>query len=155
MLIPLQDENGYYQIKGKKYYIIYQLCDKSTYTSSSSVTLKSLMPVAVKRNSISTENFTKSSTTKTDIKGTEFLLPVYNVFVFKKEIPIILFFAANGIDFALSFLGVDNIMRFIDKVEEPDDDKCLYFQISSKLFIEVNKEMFLRYPYVQGIVGQF
>ena len=155
MLIPLQDEDGYYQIKGKKYYIIYQLCDKSTYTSSSSVTLKSLMPVAVKRNSISTENFTKSSTTKTDIKGTEFLLPVYNVFVFKKEIPIILFFAANGIDFALSFLGVDNIMRFIDKVEEPDDDKYLYFQISSKLFIEVNKEMFLRYPYVQGIVGQF
>ena len=100
MLIPLQDEDGYYQIKGKKYYIIYQLCDKSTYTSSSSVTLKSLMPVAVKRNSISTENFTKSSTTKTDVKGTEFLLPVYNVFVFKKEIPIILFFAANGIDFA-------------------------------------------------------
>ena len=42
MLIPLKDENGYYFIKGKKYYIIYQLVDKSTYTSSSSVTLKSL-----------------------------------------------------------------------------------------------------------------
>lgn len=30
MLIPLQDEEGYYYIKGKKYYVIYQLVDKST-----------------------------------------------------------------------------------------------------------------------------
>ena len=30
MLIPLQDEEGYYFIKGKKYYVIYQLVDKST-----------------------------------------------------------------------------------------------------------------------------
>jgi hypothetical protein len=42
MLIPIQDEDGYYFIKGKRYYIIYQLVDKSTYTSSSTVTLKSL-----------------------------------------------------------------------------------------------------------------
>ena len=42
MLIPLQDEEGYFYIKGKKYYLIYQLVEKSTYTSNSSVTLKSL-----------------------------------------------------------------------------------------------------------------
>ena len=42
MLIPLQDEDGYFTIKGKKYYLIYQMLEKSTYTSSSSVTLKSL-----------------------------------------------------------------------------------------------------------------
>lgn len=157
MLIPLQDEEGYYYIKGKRYYIIYQLVDKSTYTSSSSVTLKSLMPIAVKRNSLRTENFVKSSTPKADIHGTEFLLPVYNVFVFKKEIPIILFFAANGIDWALSFLGVDNVMRFVDDVpaDTEDDPRFIYFQISSKLFIEVRKELFLKYPYIQGIVGMF
>ena len=42
MLIPLQDDEGYYYIHGKKYYLIYQLVEKSTYTSSNSVTLKSL-----------------------------------------------------------------------------------------------------------------
>lgn len=43
MLVPLQDEDtGKFFIKGKSYIVIYQLTDKSTYTSSSSVTLKSL-----------------------------------------------------------------------------------------------------------------
>ena len=56
MLIPLQDENGYYTIKGKKYYMLYQMLEKSTYTSNNSVTLKSLMPIAVKRNTIDVED---------------------------------------------------------------------------------------------------
>ena len=30
MLIPLQDEDGYFYIKGKKYYLIYQMVEKST-----------------------------------------------------------------------------------------------------------------------------
>lgn len=42
MLVPIQDEEGYYYIHGKKYYLIYQLVEKSTYTSRSSITLKSL-----------------------------------------------------------------------------------------------------------------
>lgn len=42
MLIPLVDEDGYFFIKGKKYYMIYQMVEKSTYTSRQSVTLKSL-----------------------------------------------------------------------------------------------------------------
>jgi hypothetical protein len=155
MLIPLQDEDGYYYIKGKRYYIIYQLVDKSTYTSASSVTLKSLMPIAVKRGSIRTEDLVKSELSKKDVCGTEFLLPIYNVFVFKKEIPIILFFAANGLDYALSFLGVDNILKFIENIDNMDNDNYLYFQISSKLFIEVNKQIFLKYPYIQGMVGMF
>ena len=151
MLIPLQDDDGYYFIKGKKYYLIYQLVDKSTYTSSSSVTLKSLMPIAVKRNSIKTEDFVKTSTSKTDMAGTEYLLPVYNVFVFKKEIPIILFYAANGMTWALSYLGVDNIMEFTEEYKQ--DDEYIYFQISSKCYLKINKELFLKYPYIQSVVG--
>ena len=153
MLIPLQDDEGYYFIKGKKYYIIYQLVDKSTYTSSSSVTLKSLMPIAVKRNAIHTENVLKSATSKTDVNGQEFVLPVYNVFVFKKEIPIILFYAANGMDWALNYLCVNNIIEFVEDIVDPDHSKFLYFQISSKCYIKVYKELFLKYPYVQSIVG--
>ena len=153
MLIPLQDDEGYYYIKGKKYYIIYQLCDKSTYTSSSSVTLKSLMPIAVKRTSISTENFVKSTSSVEDVRGMKYLLPIYNVFVFKKEIPIILFYAANGMQWGLSYLGVDEVIRFVPDLENADYKKNLYFQISSKCYIEVNMELFVKYPYVQSIVG--
>ena len=83
---------------------MYQLVDKSTYTSSSSVTLKSLMPIAVKRNSLKTDAFTQNTTEVKDTNGTEFLLPVYNVFVFKKEIPIMLFYLANGYDWGMYIL---------------------------------------------------
>ena len=153
MLIPLQDDDGYYMIRGKRYYIIYQLVEKSTYTSSSAVTLKSLMPVAVKRNSLRAENFVKNNTAKKDIHGTEYLLPVYNVFVFKKEVPIILFYAANGMDWGLSYLGVDNIIKFVDNPDLFDTDKNIYFAISTKCYIEVNKRIFMNQPYVQSIVG--
>lgn len=155
MLIPLQDEDGYYFVRGKKYYVIYQLVDKSTYTSSSSVTLKSLMPVAVKRTTINGEDLSLGTVEAEDSEGGIFKLPVYNVFVFKKEIPIILFFAANGLDYALSFLGVMNIMKFVESMDNADKEKNMYFQISSKLFIEVNRELFLKYPYVQSIIGGF
>lgn len=164
MLIPLQDEDGYYFIKGKKYYIIYQLVDKSTYTSKSAVTLKSLMPIGVKRTSLRNENIVKSSSPKNlvkneiaakDINGTEFLLPVYSVYVFKKEIPIILFYGANGLDWALSYLGVDNVLRFKENLNDVNNDRYLYFQISSKCFIEVEKSLFIKYPYIQGMVGMF
>ena len=47
MLIPLQDANGYITIHGKKYYLIYQIAEKSTYTSNSSVTLKSLSGIGL------------------------------------------------------------------------------------------------------------
>ena len=42
MLVPIQDEDGYFYIHGKKYYMIYQLVEKSSYTSRSAITLKSL-----------------------------------------------------------------------------------------------------------------
>lgn len=165
MLIPLQDEDGYYFIKGKKYYAIYQLVDKSTYTSKSAVTLKSLMPIGVKRTSLTdttvippdianNQDFRKGSVDVKDINGAEFLLPVYSVYVFKKEIPIILFYGANGLDWALSYLGVDKIISFKENLNNTDK-KNLYFQISSKCYIEVNRMLFLKYPYIQSIVGMF
>jgi len=163
MLLPLQDEDGYYFIKGKRYRLIYQLVEKSTYTSSSSVTLKSLMPVAVKRNSsfVKTveaslkENVTSSTTQKHCTTGMELKLPVYNVFVFRKEQPVILFYLANGLDWALGYLGVDEVIKFVPNMNNVDNDRNLYFQISNKCYIEVNKEMFLKYPYIQSIVGGF
>ena len=113
------------------------------------------MPVCVKRNSIKSENLTDGRVISADMGGTEYNLPVYNVFVFRKEIPIILFFLANGFEYTMTFLGVDNVITFLSNVDEMDNERYIYFQISSKLFIRVEKEIFLKYPYVQNIVGSF
>lgn len=166
MLIPFQDEDGYYHIKGKRYYIIYQLTDKSTYTSSSAVTLKSLMPICVSRHGEKEYNvipeiadkFDQTELEARDIHGAEFLLPVYNVYVFKKEVPLILFYLANGLDWTLSYLGLDNIISFhenLDNVKISELEENLFFQISSKCFLKINKKLFLKYPYLQGVVGMF
>lgn len=165
MLIPLQDEEGYFYIKGKKYYLIYQLVEKSTYTSNSSVTLKSLMPIAIKRNvidateiaqnNITDEKLQQQGITTHDSEGREYRLPVYYVFVFKKEIPTILFYLSKGLDCALEFLSVTNIITFIEKLPDIKEHDYLYFKLSSKCYIQVNRELFNKYPYIQSVVGGF
>lgn len=150
MLIPLQDDNGYYQIKGKKYYMIYQMLEKSTYTSAQSVTLKSLMPIAVKRNVIDME----------DINGRKYVLPCYYVFVFRREIPIILFYLSKGLNVAMEYLNMNNVINFVEKlpvdIDQIDNNyENIYFQLSNKCYLEVNRELFNKYPYVQSIVGSF
>ena len=142
MLIPVQDEDGYFHIKGKKYHVIYQIAEKSIYTVSNSVTLKSLMPISVKRSSI----------TKTDINEIEYTLPVYNITVFKKDMPVLLFYASRGLESALSYLGVDRAIQFKEEIDESDDSN-IYFRLSKSMFLEVNKELFDKYIYIQGVTG--
>lgn len=145
MLIPLQDDNGYYYLRGKKYYLIYQMLEKSTYTSSQSVTLKSLMPIAVKRNTIDVE----------DVDGNKYTLPCYYVFVFRKEIAIILIFLSKGLNFALNYLHVNNVISFLPKLPKERNEDKLYFGLSTKCYLVVDKELFNKYPYIQSIVGGF
>lgn len=155
ILIPLKDEDGYFYIKGKKVYMLYQLVDKSTYTTASSVVLKSLMPISIKRNSIRVESIADRTSSYTDVNGNEFLLPTYYIFVFRKEVPLILFFCANGMEFTLSFLGIDEVFKFITNLDNADYSTNTYFKISKNLYIEVNTEVFLKYIYIQSIVGMF
>ena len=145
MLIPLQDEKGYYYIKGHRYYLLYQLLEKSTYTSSQCVTLKSLMPVSVKRNIINME----------DTEGNFYTLPTYSVFVFRKEIPVILFYLAHGIEFTLSYLNLIDVVDFVPDLNGADYTNYVYFMISSKCFIKVDRVYFEDNQYIRSIVGGF
>ena len=133
-------------------------------TSSQSVTLKSLMPIACKRNIEEAKAMIeeagighgKNNIEVQDLYGNTYNLPSYYVFVFRKEIPIILFYLSKGIDYTLHYLNVDNVVRFIDKLpQEVDYVNRLYFQLSSKCILEVDKELFEKYPYIQSIVGAF
>jgi hypothetical protein len=140
ILIPVPDDNGYYTIKGKKYFLLYQLVDASTYTTRQNLTLKSLMPVSIKRN---VKEF-KDST------GELHSAPAYMIMIFKKPVDILLFyFAKTGVQKTLEYFSVDKIMRFVS--EEHDRDNNIYFPISSKILLEVNKYFFNKYPYVQSI----
>lgn len=166
MLVPIQDENGYYYIHGKKYYLIYQMVEKSTYTSNASITLKSLMPIAVKRRIVDSEAINNDedifsdeemrngdNVEVEDIKGNVYSLPYYNIYVFKKEIPVILFYLKNGFADAMDFLGVSGAINLVSKVPNHPDSSNIYFQVSNKCYIEVNKKLFNKYIYLQSIVG--
>lgn len=143
ILIPIQDENGYFHIKGKKYYLIFQLVEKSTYNTKQCITLKSLMPITLKR----------VSTKIKDIDDNEYDIPTYNIFVFKKEIPVFLFYAASGVTHALYYLNVAPVVKVVEEVT--DNEKYIYFKLSSKLFVQVHRDIFNRFQYVQSIVAMF
>ncbi len=148
MLVPIKDDDGYYTIKGKKYLMIYQLVDKSLYSTAQCVTVKSLMPISLKR----------VTSTETDIHGNEYKLPMYNIFVFRKEINVLLFYATAGFDSAFQFLDVYNIMEFVnsetaDMSAIESDTVNIYFRISSSVLLKVNRDMFNKYTYVKAITA--
>ena len=148
MLVPIKDDDGYFTIKGKKYLMIYQLVDKSLYSTAQCVTVKSLMPISLKR----------ATTTETDIHGNQYKFPMYNIFVFRKEINVLLFYATAGLNAAFQYLDVNNVIEFVDvdhadmNVIDSDTDNA-YFRISSSVLLKVNKEMLDKYPYVKAITA--
>jgi len=143
MLIPIEDEDGYLFINGKKYYMLYQLLEKSTYTTLTSTVVKSLMPIVINRVPCVHE----------DVDGKGYLMPLFRTYVFRRETDIMLFIASNfGIEYGLIYLKVDSIIHLIDNIDDRNDD-CIYFQVSSKCYLEVNAEMFDKWQYVQAIVA--
>lgn len=169
ILVPLIDKDGYMHIRGKRYYMIYQIVEKSTYTGSQTVTLKSLMPVAVKRVGLTTTGYSskleevmnngydgamrKSDNIQYDIYGIEYNLPLFTVFMFKKEVNVLLFYLALNVEWALDFLKVSHIISFENEINK-EDTNSIWFQISSKCYLRVkHKSMFDKYAYIRGIVG--
>ena len=144
MLIPLQDENGMYYLNGKEIFLIYQKVEKSTYTASNSVILKSLMPFAIRRYVVEAA----------DIHGTLYRLPYYTIELFERDVEVMLVFATEGLHHAIQF-ALDYPYIVMDFVTEPDEDdvKHLFFQISATLYLKVNRSLFEQFQYVKATVG--
>ena len=144
MLIPLQDENGLYHLNGKDIYMIWQLVEKSTYTAMNSVILKSLMPFAVRRYILDTQ----------DTDGRCYKLPYYTIELFRRDVEVMLIYATKGLNFALQY-ALDTPYLVVDFVTDvdPNDLENLYFMISGKLFIRVHREMFETYVFLQSVVA--
>lgn len=140
ILIPFPDNNGYYTVKGNKYFLLWQIVDNSTYTTKKSLILKSMMPVIIKM-----EKYASVSTS-----GEAFMAPTYTINIFRKDMDIMLFYLANGgIAWTLRYFSMDKLLNFTSEII--DNQKYIYFQVHSKLFIEVNREFFMKYTYVKSI----
>ena len=140
LLIPVPDEKGYYTIKGTQYFLMYQVVDNSTYTTKKTLTLKSMMPVSLKQRY---ETFKSTE----DI---EYTAPIYTMGLFRKDADILMFYLAKmGLDETLKYFSVDKIINFTVSTEDIVNN--IYFPISTKLFIEVNRHFFDKYMYVRTI----
>lgn len=146
IIIPIEDEHGYYMIKGKKCYLIYQMVDKMLYPSFGAVTMKSLMPICVKT----------SKDVFTDLDGNEYTIPTYSIQIFKNAINILLIYSNMCITKALHFMEVERFIRIECKDKEyPKSDKIIRFDCGKKsnIIVAVNKKIFNQEVYVKSIVG--
>ena len=146
IVIPIEDKNGYFLIKGKKCYLIYQMVDKMLYPSFGAVTIKSLMPICVKT---SKDDFT-------DIDGNTYTIPTYTIQIFKNAINVLLIYSNMCISKSLNFLEVDRFIHIECKDKEyPKSDKIIRFDCGKKsnIIVAVNKNIFDKEIYVRSCVG--
>ena len=140
ILVPLPDEYGYYQIKGKKYILMYQLVDASTYVTKNSVVLKSIMPIFL----------TRKPFTKKDIEGYEYTCPIYSTKVFKNDITIMYFyFAKIGLTKSLRYFSVNHYIGVSN--EKKDTEHFIYFQISQGFYLKVKRNAFNDSQYIRSV----
>ena len=146
LIIPIEDKNGYYLIKGKKCYLIYQMIDKMLYPSFGAVTIKSLMPICVKT---SKDDFT-------DTKGNTYTIPTYTIQIFKSAINVLLIYSNLTISKTLQFMEVDRFIHIEHKGDSyPDSDNIIRFECGKKsdIVVAVRKDIFDEEIYVRSIVG--
>lgn len=143
ILIPLKDEDGYYMLKGKRYILMYQLVDSTTYSTTNSVVLKSIMPIPLKRKVKHIY----------DVDRNPYTVPIYSTTIFKNEINmLLLFFAKMGFLESLTYLSVDKAITMTEDMKD-DLDKYIYFRINQSLYIRVNRFVFDESNEVKSIVG--
>ena len=146
LIVPIEDENGYFMIKGKKCYLIYQLVDKMLYPSFSACTIKSLMPICTK---VSKDIFH-------DIDGIEYTIPTYTIQIFKDAVNVLLIYSHLGITKTLNFLEVDRFIR-VESINDEylDDEEYIRFNCNkgNDVRIAVLKDAFEKEIYIQSIVG--
>jgi len=143
ILIPVADDDGYYMLKGKRYILMYQLVDSTTYSTSNSVVLKSIMPIVLKR----------KSKVIHDVDRNPFTIPVYSTAIFKNEINMmLLFFAKMGFKEGLMYLSMDKVISLTTSLDD-DLDKYIYFKISQEAFVKVNRFAFDESTEVKSVTG--
>ena len=142
ILVPKLDENNYFIIRGKKYFLLYQLLDNSTYTSRSGLTLKSLMPICVN----------KEMDTLVDVEGNTYEIPYYYINVFQRQIETFLFyFCKAGFKDTMKYFSMDKLIVLVNSKMEQNSDRFYYFNINKQLTLGVERYFFDKFLYVQSM----
>lgn len=158
ILVPTEYE-GYYLINNKKMRAVWQLVDASTYSRRGNVTMKSRMPILIYH--------TKHRVTP-DIHGVEYVLPHYSyaqdssskkrggAVAKKKKVkfinPLMIFAAKMGMQKALSFFGMDDIIIMKNSYDENDEEKYVIFECN-EIYILAVKELFNEFEMVKMVVS--
>lgn len=146
ILLPKRDANNYYFLKGKRYFLIYQLVDSSTYVVKDGLVFKSLMPIAV--------SF-KKSTMKEILSGDEYTFSTFYMKIFRRNISVLLFyFYKMGFEKTLRYFTVDRIISILSVDDIPEEDPAgYYFNCNKHIAVRVNKHFFDKFDYVKAMTG--
>lgn len=142
MLIPITDKNGYYYIKGNKYLLQYQLTESATYTTSTALVAKSLMPIKMKK---------RKHTHYDDEANIYYEMNYIQVEVFDRYRSAIYFYLATmGLSNTIEYFSCGKYMQMVDHNE--GDPNYTYIKISGNLYVKT-KDAYLRNDYIQTILG--
>lgn len=142
LLVPKLDENNYFIIRGKRYFLLYQLVDNSTYTSRSGLTLKSLMPICIN----------KDIDTMSDVEGNVYEIPYYYINVFQRHIETFLFyFCKSGFNSTMKYFTMSKLIVVVPYQVKENSDEYYYFPINNQMTLGVNRYFFDKYMYVQSM----
>lgn len=153
ILLP-KEEDGVMIINSKTWKPIWQLCDANTYTQRGKVTFKSRMPIIIyqTKNRLINDvtgrewNLTSHSyalDTKAKRRGTKKKTKFIN--------PMMIFAAKMGMQRAIEFFNMGNIIELVDVVDEDLLEVCTYFQMDN-VYIRVPTELLEKYDIVKYVV---
>lgn len=154
VLIPIPDENGYYLINGKRYMLMYQIVDNSTYVSKKSVVLKTMVKLAIIPEDIRVTYLNGSNNMEEMIDAN-----IFGIEMGKSEdtssINILLFyFAKYGYEYTMRYFSLDKVCKIKAMEDNPQIRKdTIYIKLNNKLQLEVNHDMFMKHRYVQNMVA--
>lgn len=144
MLIPIPDSKGYYYIKGNKYLLQYQLTESATYTTSTALVTKSLMPIKMKKRKFSYHD---------DASNVDYHLNFIQVEVFDRYRSVIYFYLATmGWSNTLEFFSVGEYISAVKEIPEFREPGYEYIKVSSTFYIKVLEKALMN-DYCQTILG--
>lgn len=135
IFLPKVVDDFFYQLNGVRYYAIYQMVDRGSYSMTDSIGLKTmLMPFVIREEKISI----------VDKDDKEYEGRNMSLDVFRRSVNILLYFISeSGIEETFKFFNVTDYLAFTDtedEIEEPE--KYVRFVFGKKLDLVVDKKFF-------------
>lgn len=142
MLVPVQDSNGNYMLRGIRYTNQYQLTESSTYVTANNLVEKSLMPIKLK----------KIKVNASDIDGNSLTFDCFKVQMFTGFVNIMFFFLSEyGWYDTLELFMIGEYVEIVDSVENGVRPDSVYIKAGQN-YLRVLQSA-LQSNYVQSIVG--